>query len=368
MRRVSKLALAAAGFTGGVGLAVQASLNAALAKPLGSAFAGTSFSFLVGVCSLTLLYPFSLGNTHQRRSPPPPPSPPGAAPASTWMYVVPGCIGAFFVSLATAIGPHLGFSLFFVCLVLGQLTMALVVDNIGLLGTAKSPLTCWKILAVVLVLAGALMAVVERLQLSGEDHAGLTVLYVGLTIVAGALMTVQVAVTNAFTRIVGTYPHRTALLAFSVGCAIVLAIWGVAAATSTSVRHPDFAATEVWQYFGGCLGAAYVAASVALAPELGVALWFIVVVAGQLTAAVLIDGLGLFNVAQKNITALRAAGVCVTFVGAIAYRLAPSIANEPDTEGAAGMSAEEEEAATADEVELKEVGDMRTTNEVLNRA
>ena len=61
-------------------------------------------------------------------------------------------------------------------------------------------------------------------------------------------------------------------------------------------------------------------------------------VAGQLTAAVLIDGLGLFGVEQIDITALRAVGVGVAFLGALAYRFAP--ANNPVASKTLVMSAE----------------------------
>jgi transporter family-2 protein len=307
--------LSLASFAGGAALATQASLNARLSVPLKTPLGGASLSFLGGFLALLLLVAVSdLGMTAKA---------PSGKPLHWWLWVLPGVVGSFYVTMGTFLGPKLGFSLFFVCIVCGQLAGALLIDRFGVLDIPKSELSASKLGSVALVLVGAVLAVVERLQLSGS--AGLLVLYILISLLAGTLVSIQVCFTNAFTRRRGTLPHRTALLAFFTGGTIGWTVWGIALAAFPRIRDPDFAATAWWMYFGGPLGASYVLASVAVAPLLGVALFFISVVAGQLVMASLIDGLGLFGQKQIDITPLRIVGVLLVFIGAWAYRYLPSL-------------------------------------------
>ena len=307
--------LSLASFGGGAALAMQASLNARLSVPLKSPLGGASLSFLGGFLSLLLLVAVSdLGMTAKTSS---------GKPLHWWLWVMPGVVGSFYVTMGTFLGPKLGFSLFFVCIVCGQLAGALLIDRFGVLDIPKSELSASKLGSVALVLVGAVLAVVERLQVSGS--VGMLVLYILISLLAGTLVSIQVCITNAFTRRRGTLPHRTAMLAFLTGGTIGWTVWGIALAADPRIRDPDFAATAWWMSFGGPLGASYVLASVAVAPLLGVALFFISVVAGQLVMASLIDGLGLFGQEQIDITPLRIVGVLFVFIGAWAYRYLPSL-------------------------------------------
>jgi len=298
----------------GAGLAAQASLNSALASPLQSSYAAISCSFLCGVFSLCLVVPFSLGQKRREKS---------ERSIHFLLWIIPGLIGAFYVSMATTIGPTLGFSMFFICVVCGQLSAGVVVDQWGLLDIPQKGVTVAKISAVAFVLAGAGLSASDEMEVSSESH-GLTVLYMFLALLSGIGTAVQVVITSTLASRRGIWPHRIALLAFSTGCVVVLIIWGVTLIVDTDGRNLDFNASEPWMFGGGSLGAFYVAASISLAPKLGVALFLVCVVAGQLAMALAIDSEGLFQQSQKDIGTERIIGLVCVFMGVVVYRFLPS--------------------------------------------
>lgn len=73
-------------------------------------------------------------------------------------------------------------------------------------------------------------------------------------------------------------------------------------------------------WFGGLLGAFFVAATVALVPRLGVALMFSLVIAGQMVVTLVIDHFGILDVPVKQISLMRVVGVTLITVGVILIR------------------------------------------------
>jgi transporter family-2 protein len=72
---------------------------------------------------------------------------------------------------------------------------------------------------------------------------------------------------------------------------------------------------------GGALGAIFLGFNVMLAPRLGAAATLCFVIAGQLTAALTIDRLGLFAFAVRELSPGRIVGVALVFAGALMVRL-----------------------------------------------
>ncbi|CAK9009846.1 Uncharacterized protein SCF082_LOCUS10437 [Durusdinium trenchii] len=296
-------------FAAGAGLAMQASMNGALSEPLDSGLAATMFSFVAGNGALLLAFPFSFGLKKKKVE----------GTVHWWMWLIGGVIGAFYVTMGTFLGPRLGFSLFFVCVVTGQLLTSLLVDHVGFMGIPETAATKWRIGCLLTVLAGSIMAVVERLEVS-DTEPGLLIGYIVLSVMAGVGVTAQAPINNAFTRRFGTLPHRTALLSFSFGGLLVTSLWAISVGVEGGTNF-EFEETEFWMFLGGIIGALYVFASIALAHKLGVALFFISVVAGQLSMSLLIDTLGLFRSDKVDITGLRVGGILLVFVGAASFRL-----------------------------------------------
>mmetsp|Transcript_6880 Transcript_6880/g.13708 ORF Transcript_6880/g.13708 Transcript_6880/m.13708 type:complete len:374 (-) Transcript_6880:202-1323(-) len=316
MSRLSKLACVLLALCAGACLATQSAMNGALKVPLDSGLMASMISFVVGVATLLLIVPFSLWQKPRDQGPNP-------RPLYWWLWCAGGLIGVYYVVSATFLGPKLGFGLFFASVIAGQLICSILVDHFAFLDLTKKPATVWRIGSMLVVFAGAIMAIVDKID-AGQVDVGRTVGYVIVSFIAGCGMTIQAPINSAFTIRRGTLPHRTALLSFSVGTVMVILIWGVSVGViggGLSQVHTD--ETVWWMYLGGVLGVVYVVAAIALAPILGIAWFFIAVIAGQLLMSLFIDSFGLFNSTKIRISALRIVGVVLVFVGAASFRLLP---------------------------------------------
>jgi transporter family-2 protein len=143
----------AALLTAGVGgfIALQAPINSGLGKSIGSIQAAF-VSFLIGTVLLCLIASLSKGGLGRI-------SDVGSIPA--WYYLTGGLLGAAYVSTVLVTVRTLGAGGVTAATVSGQLSASMVVDQFGLLGVEKSPITSLKIVGVVLLAAGTYLIVRE---------------------------------------------------------------------------------------------------------------------------------------------------------------------------------------------------------------
>ncbi len=131
----------------GAALAIQAPINAALGRSLGSPIGAASVSFAVGLIVLITLTLVISGPQVFVRV--------GGTPG--WQLLG-GLLGAFYVSAVLWGVSTLGVLSVMAALMLGQLGAALILDGNGLLGLPVQALTPQRIAAVVLVAAGLVLS------------------------------------------------------------------------------------------------------------------------------------------------------------------------------------------------------------------
>jgi bacterial/archaeal transporter family-2 protein len=136
---------------------------------------------------------------------------------------------------------------------------------------------------------------------------GLAVL---LTAAVGGLIALQPPINAGLGRATGNLP--AALVSFAVGTlllALIVALVGQAGGLSSTfdVR---------WYYLsGGLLGAGYVTVALIAVSSIGAGGVAAATVTGQLTAAVVIDRLGILGLEQTPFSAARIAGVVLLLAG-----------------------------------------------------
>jgi transporter family-2 protein len=115
----------------------------------------------------------------------------------------------------------------------------------------------------------------------------------------GAGLTVQVGM-NATVRFAIGSPVLAAIINFLVG---------LAAGSAATV--------PAWAWFGGLLGAAYVAATTVLGPRLGAAAFLALTLAGQMVAALLVDHYGAIGFPESPLTPARLVGAVLLVLGVL---------------------------------------------------
>lgn len=127
--------------------------------------------------------------------------------------------------------------------------------------------------------------------------------------VAGAVLPLQAAVNARLGTALGG-PLWGAFVSFCVGTAAL----GLVLALRRSGPTPP--AVPAWAWFGGLLGAFYVAGVTAAVPRLGGAVLVGLIVAGQVAAALAIDASGLLPV-QRGIGWQGVAGALLIVAGVV---------------------------------------------------
>jgi bacterial/archaeal transporter family-2 protein len=131
----------------GAGFATQAPINAALGKDIGP-LPAAAVSFAAGTVALALVATLFGGGFGRI----------GAHPV-WWHYVAGGLLGAATVAVTLqAVGP-LGARGMIACLLTGQLAMAAIIDQFGLLGVTQQPLTLVRGVGLVLLGAGVALVI-----------------------------------------------------------------------------------------------------------------------------------------------------------------------------------------------------------------
>jgi transporter family-2 protein len=132
---------------GGVFLASQAPINAAMARALGDPVLAACLSFGIGFAVLAVISAFRGA------------WPAGSAVASApWWVWLGGFLGAFYVAIVIWGVPQLGVVSTVAALVFGQLAAALILDAVGAFGLPVQEITWQRVLAAGLILGGLVLS------------------------------------------------------------------------------------------------------------------------------------------------------------------------------------------------------------------
>ncbi len=138
-------------------------------------------------------------------------------------------------------------------------------------------------------------------------------------ILAGALIALQGPINAQLARGLGM-PVAAAAASFVAGSVVLILITLVlsqAQGITIAWRVPP-----LWMFLaGGCLGAIFVTCALILTPKLGAAATMAFIVAGQLLAGLLLDRLGYFDLAVRELTLGRVGGAILLLTGALLIRL-----------------------------------------------
>ena len=134
-------------FVGGL-IALQAPINSMLGKATGS-FQAAFLSFAIGTVVLAVIAAFAKGGFGTM----------GEATSLPWYYLTGGVLGAAYVTTVLVTVRELGAGPVVAATIAGQLSASVVLDQFGLLGLPKDPITLGKVVGVVLLSLGVYLIV-----------------------------------------------------------------------------------------------------------------------------------------------------------------------------------------------------------------
>ena len=143
-KAIAVLATAAAGGL----VAMQALINSTLGKTIGS-LPAASFSFAIGLVALVGIT-FVSGEGFGRL---------GEVGGLSWYYLIGGLLGAVYVTTVLISVRTLGAGGVTAATIAGQLTLSVVLDQLGVLGLAQREITPARVVGVALLAAGVVLVV-----------------------------------------------------------------------------------------------------------------------------------------------------------------------------------------------------------------
>jgi transporter family-2 protein len=216
-----------------------------------------------------------------------------------------GLSGAFFVASQSSLVQVVGVAIFTVAAVAGQTSAALLVDKAGIGPAGKQPVTLMRVCAAILGIVGVLVSVL------GQDSTGQFAFgAVLISFAAGALVSTQPALNGQIANQTGQ-PAAATLVNFIVGFLTLAIVYGVKQQISPqgfNVPPMPWENPIIW--LGGPFGVLFVLTAAFMAKTLGVFLFTLTSVVGQLSGAILMDVL--FPTATTNITWQLLLGISIT--------------------------------------------------------
>ena len=137
--------------------------------------------------------------------------------------------------------------------------------------------------------------------------------YIVAAVLIGAGISMQPPINAAMARGLDS-PMLAAAVSITISFVIVVPLWLLA--SRGQVDLSQVRQLPWWVLVGGVLGVVFVAGSIMVAPVLGVAMFFVCVVAGQLVGASLIDQFGAFGTPVKHIDIMKLLGLALVIAGA----------------------------------------------------
>lgn len=137
--------------------------------------------------------------------------------------------------------------------------------------------------------------------------------YIVVAILLGAALSTQPAINATMSRVLGS-PLLAASVSISISLFVVLVLWLTWGKAIGELS--DFKLLPWWVVVGGVVGAIFVAGSIVTAPVLGVALFFVCLVTGQVIGSIVIDQIGAFGLEAKPINTLKLVGLGLVILGA----------------------------------------------------
>jgi transporter family-2 protein len=284
----------------GVGLALQARLNGELGSRVGDGIAATLASTSVGLVLLLLVVPLvpagrrglGLVRTAVRTG------------ELRWWHLAGGVCGAMFVAGQGISVGSVGVAVFTVAVVGGSAVGGLVVDRFWSGPSGPHPITVART-------AGAVACVVA-VAVAGHGAWGGpgTLVLMVLPVLAGVAVAVQSAL-NGWVGAVARSPWPSTLVNFAVA-AVCLAL-ALTVRVAFGWDPPGRLPAEPLLYLAGVIGVGVIAVATIAVRHIGVLVFGLASVAGQLLGAVVLDAL----TPGPRLSAATVAGVAITFLALV---------------------------------------------------
>jgi len=224
-----------------------------------------------------------------------------------WYYFA-GVGGGIFILGQALVVPTFGVTIYIIAIVAGQTVASLLVDRVGMGPAGAQKITTLRIVASILAVAGVAISSLGRGEV--KTIAIAAVLY-GLA--AGAATAAQYALNGSIAQVAGS-AMVTSALNFGMGFSFLSLLLVInTVILGNPLVSPPSLLEQPGLWLGGPLGMLFIASAALFVRSLGVLVFTLVSVAGQLAGAIALDVF--FPTPGAVLTGLVVVGLVVTAFG-----------------------------------------------------
>ena len=291
----------------------QTAANSRLRQVVGPAYVSTLVSFSVSTLALllvSLVAGIPIVPTSEMLS---------ATPWWSWFV---GLVAVVTITIAIHLFKAIGQLQAMIIPMFSQLIFSLLIDHFGWFGSRVIPLDGKRILGSVLLIVGVtLVVILPRLgaRQQAASKGSRLVLWQLLAVVSGCL---SASITGAYAQLASAVgnPVQATTVAFFVATVVLLLL----CVANGSVRLVGKAFSRDypwWMWAGGLCGATIVFGNAWLVPKVGVGVFAMALLVGQLSLSVLMEHQGWLGAPRKHISWVQIVGILLMLGGVALIRL-----------------------------------------------
>ena len=290
----------------------QTAANSRLRQVVGPAYVSTLVSFSVSTLAL-LLVSMAAGI----------PILPMLAEAPWWSWFV-GIIAVVTITIAIHLFKEIGQLQALIIPMFSQLIFSLLIDHFGWFGAKVIPLGTSRIIGALLLIVGVTLVVVLPRLKSGQKAVGASTgsrqtFWQLMAILSGCL---SASITGAYAQlssIVGN-PVQATTVAFFVAT-MALLLFCTCLGKTQLVGKAFSSEYPWWMWAGGLCGAIIVFGNAWLVPKVGVGVFSMALLVGQLGLSMLMEHHGWLGAPRKRVSWLQIVGILLMLAGVALIRL-----------------------------------------------
>ena len=293
----------------------QTAANSRLRQVVGPAYVSTLVSFTVSTLAL-LLVSLLAGI-------PILPTETMLAEAPWWSWFV-GIVAVVTITIAIHLFKEIGQLQALIIPMFSQLIFSLLIDHFGWFGAKVIPLGTSRIIGALLLIVGVTLVVVLPRLKSGQKAVGASTgsrqtFWQMIAVLSGCL---SASITGAYAQlssIVGN-PVQATTVAFFVAT-VALLLFCTSLGKTQLVGKAFSRQYPWWMWAGGLCGAIIVFGNAWLVPKVGVGVFTMALLVGQLGLSMLMEHRGWLGAPRKSISWLQVAGILLMLAGVALIRL-----------------------------------------------
>ncbi|MBR5171352.1 MAG: DMT family transporter [Muribaculaceae bacterium] len=287
---------------------LQTAANSRMRQLVSSAPLSTLISFAASTIVLVLVALFA--------SIPLIPSQQAFHDAPWWGWFI-GVIPLITITIAIHLFKEIGQLQAMVIPMFSQLLFSLCIDHFGWFGARVMPMTWQRAIGALLLIVGVTMVVIiPRLKTNNvtADNGGFRqVLWQLAAVLSGCLSAVVGAILASLGQVIGSAIQATTVL-FAIATGVMIVFCCINGSV-IKVRKAFSTDAPWWMWTGGILGAVIVFGNAWLIPLIGVSVFMMALLIGQLLLSLLMEKHGWLGAPKKHISWTQFAGILIMLAG-----------------------------------------------------